>query len=478
MSTGIIIVSLGPGDPDLLNMKTLNVLKNASPLILRTVMHPIVSWLNGLHIPYSSLDQLYEQSDDFDQLSRSAAEYLISQAADTEVVYAVADALTDHTVRTLLRIKPVCLSVAVIPGLSAYDLYLSSSLGFLTDDALLTVPASDISDSFRFDPNHSLLITELDNPILTGQVKLCLSQLLDDEYDVYLIHANGQPERLPLWLLDRQSGIDHRCAVLVPGCGLLNRKRFVMNDLSALVDQLRSSGGCPWDRIQTHESLRPYMIEEAWECIACIDQQDMDHLCEELGDLLFQVVFHSSIGRSFDEFTLDDVISAICLKMIRRHPHVFGSADLKDPESVMTAWEMIKQNETGHNGLVASLDDVSSGLPSLKYAAKTFRKLNTAGLVRCKPAPVLADLTDLICKLRAEPESADYESLGRLLLLCTELCMISGTDPELLLHQAVDEMKSRLKSAEKRIIQDGKSMEHLTFEELGVYLNHVEGEIE
>ena len=478
MSNGIVIVSLGPGDPDLLNGKTLQALKSASPLFLRTGRHPIVSWLDSLQIPYSTLDQLYDDSEDFDQLNRKAAELLICKASGSEIVYAVPDALTDQTVRTLFNIKPDHLPVSVIPGLSACDLHLSASLPFLPDTSILVVPASDFSDSFRYDPGLSLLITELDNLILAGQVKLVLSELLEDDYPVFLLQENQSPVMLPLWQLDRQPAIDHRFAVLVPGSDMLSRKRFVMNDLTALMDRLRSPSGCPWDRVQTHASLRPYMIEEAWECVASIDQHDTDHLCEELGDLLFQVVFHSSIGKAFDEFTLNDVITAICMKMIRRHPHVFGDADLKDAESVRAVWETIKQDETGHTTAISSLDDVSSGLPSLKYASKTFRKLSATSFVRSDPAEVLTDISELISSLRSDPESADPDAPGRLLLLCSEYCYIIGSDSELLLHQTVDRIKSRLKSAEKIIIRDGKTLEDLTFQELGVYLNHVEGEIE
>ena len=478
MITDIIIVSLGPGDPDLLNTKTLRALRESGTLILRTGRHPLTSWLTDNGIPFSTLDFLYEESDDFDILNRNAAEYLIRQAQAGPIVYAVPDAPTDCTVRVLLHEKPESFSAVVIPGISLYDTHLSSVLSFLQDAAVTVVPADELSDSFHYDPNTSLLVTELDNPIQTGQVKLFLSDMLGDEHNVFLLQNEKKPFSLPLYELDRQTGIDHRSAVLIPGSGFLERSRFVFSDLEMLMEKLRSPDGCPWDRIQTHESLRPYVIEEAWECVACIDQQDPDHLCEELGDLLFQIFFHSSVGRSFGEFSLHDVVTAICSKMIHRHPHVFGSRDLKDAESVRSAWEQLKQEETGSWTVASSLDDVSAGLPSLKYAAKIMKKLQETAAVRSDPKPVLSDIGHLSSSLLSGTVSESTDSLGRLLLLCSELCFALGSDSELVLHQAVDRLKYRLKKVDEVVKNDGKSLEHLTFEELGVYLKHVEDEIE
>jgi len=478
MMADIIVISLGPGDPDLLNMKTLRTIREAKQLVLRTGRHPLVPWLEENHIIFSTLDSLYDQSDDFDTLNRAVCDLLIRLAASGPVVYAVPDAVSDRTVRTLLHEKPENLSVTVVPGLSLFDAHLTPALSFLQDAAVTSVPADELSGGFHYDPNTSLLVTELDNPIQSGDVKLFLSDLLGDEHPVYLLQEGKPPVSIPLFELDRQSGIDHRSAVLIPASGLLDRKRFAFSDLENLMETLRSPSGCPWDRLQTHESLRPYMVEEAWECVASIDQQDPEHLCEELGDLLFQVIFHSSVGRSYGEFTINDVISAICTKMIHRHPHVFGDRDLRDPDSVRAVWEQLKQEETGNTSVLSSLDDVSTGLPSLKYAAKVMKKLKGTAAVRSDPAPVITDIIETASSLRSETVDDGGEQLSRLLYLVAELCFIRGIDSELILHQAVDRLKTRLKIVEKAVKQDGKSLEYLTFDELGVYLNHVEGEIE
>ena len=164
--------------------------------------------------------------------------------------------------------------------------------------------------------------------------------------------------------------------------------------------------------------------------------------------------------------------------MIHRHPHVFGSCNQKDPDSVRAAWEQLKQEETGNTSVLSSLDDVSTGLPSLKYAAKVMKKLKGTAAVRSDPGPVLDDIINTASSLRSGTVDEGGELLSRLLYLVSELCFIRGLDSELILHQTVDRLKSRLKSVGKAVKHDGKSLEHLTFDELGVYLNHVEGEIE
>ena len=479
MKSEIIIVSIGQGDPDLLNAKTIRMLRESNRLLLRTCRHPITAWLESNNIVYQTLDHFYDDADDFDHLNSMIADHIFQEASGSTVVYAVPDSLTDSTVKMLFRTKPDHIRITVIPGIGSFDLHLSSSLQYLKDSSVQIVSAYDLLSSFSYDPRISLLITELDNIILAGQVKITLSNLLEDEHIVYLLRENRDPLSLPLYMLDRQQHINHFSALLIPGSDYLHREKYVLRDLAEIMNRLRSPEGCPWDRQQTHYSLRPFLIEEAWECVAAIDEEDYYHLAEELGDLLFQVVFHASIGNDYDEFTLNDVISSICAKMIRRHPHVFSDMNLRDAESVSAAWEQIKQAETGHHALSQKLDDVSCFLPALKYTAKLLKKA-------CKSSAFSGSSTEIIDEIREELNRIDNVSVsddlsglyGKLLVLCCFLCFHSGLDSEIILHQAADRLKHRLRNAEALAMKDGKSFESLTFRELCVYLKHVEGEIE
>ena len=470
----ITIVSLGPGDPDLLNEKTIYALKNTSMLVLRTSQHPITAWLDLNHIPYVSLDNLYAESEDFEALNHAVVSHIFSLSEKHPIVYAVPDASSDRTVRALFSRETDRSLLEVIPGTGAFDAYMSSSLPFLSDSPIAIVSASDFLDSPGCNPKYTLLITELDNPILAGHVKIRLSEILEDEHNILFFSANHAPYEIPLFMLDRQHCIDHRSALLIPGSDFRTRSQYVMQDLVDIMDCLRAPSGCSWDRVQTHESLRPYLLEEAWECIAAIDEKDTDHLCDELGDLLFQIVFHASIGKTFDEFTLNNVINNICAKMIRRHPHVFSETL---PESAKPSWEHIKQEETGHFSVSESLDDVSYGLPSLKYAAKILKKLNQTDIGTRTPEQIIADISSTLERINSDP-SQSKRFLGILLLLISELCCNMKVDSEMILHETLDGLKEKLKHAGTDANNNGKSFKHLTFSELGVYLQYVEGEIE
>ncbi len=479
MKSDIIIVSIGQGDPDLLNLKAIRTLRESNRLLLRTGRHPISGWLESNGIVYQTLDCFYENADDFDKLNSMIADHIFQEASKGQVVYAVPDSLMDSTVKTLFRNKPDHIHINVIPGVSAFDLHLSASLQYLGNSFVQAVSAYDLLSSFSYDPGNSLLITELDNVILAGQIKIALSNLLEDEHIVYLLREDSDPLPLPLYMLDRQQHFNHFSALLVPDSDYMHREKYVLRDLAEITDLLRSPEGCPWDQQQTHQSLRSFLIEEAWECVAAIDDDDYLHLGEELGDLLFQIIFHASIGNDFDEFTLNDVISSICAKMIRRHPHVFSDADLHDTESISAAWEQIKRSETGHHVLSQNLDDVSVSLPALKYTAKILKKACHNSAASESSFEIISAIRELLDRFSSDSVPEDLSGLcGNLLVLCCFLCFHSNIDSEVILHQAADRLKCRLRNAESLVMKDGKSFERLTFSELCVYLKHVEGEIE
>ena len=213
------------------------------------------------------------------------------------------------------------------------------------------------------------------------------------------------------------------------------------------------------------------MVEEAWEAVGAIEDRDMDHLADELGDVLFQVFIHASIARSFDEFTMTDVLSHICHKMIERHPHVFLRSDGETADQIAADWEKIKRRETGSRTVGDTLNDVSPSLPSLKYAIKLHKKLAQLPALRRDPALVAEDIRSCADRLLNPDGSLSEEKMASLLLACTELCRLSDRDAEILLHRAADRLKKRYQAAENKIFHDQKVPESLTKQELCVYLS-------
>jgi len=449
----ITVVSIGPGDPSFLNEITVRALRDASPLVLRTGRHPLSAWLETEGMAFRTLDHLYETSDDFDALSRAAAEELWSLSGTSpDLVYAVSDVLTDRTVDALFSSRPEGSEVRLVPGFSFADYYLPACRSFFSTADIRICPAASF-DGTGLQPSRPLLITELNDEITAGEVKQALSSWIRDEETVLFLPGDGKALPVPLYELDRQPFYDHLSAVACGPFSYEQRSRKTLEDLMEIMDRLRAPGGCPWDRKQTHQSLEPYVVEEAWEVVGAAEENDPLHLAEELGDLLFQVVFHTSIGKSFDEFTMDDVLSAICQKMIRRHPHVFAPAsgsgatdaavELPEAGTRITAeqvtdnWDKIKQAETGSKTPLEALKDVSPALPALRYAEKVLRKMKH---VPALPDPAPAEITESIRSLAEDldpalPVSELEKRFTALLFACSRLSAALGLDSEILLHE-------------------------------------------
>ena len=354
MKHTLTVVPLGPGDPALLTLRAADLLRSGIPVVFRTSHHPVAAWLTEQGFPFSSLDALYESAEDFDAMNHAMVQSLLERVRHGDLLYAVPDPLSDRSVSLLLREAAKKADVRVLPGVSLVDTGLAACRGQLDQSPYQTVSAADFS-AFPWNPSLPLLITELDSQLLAGEVKLKLNEMLEDQTSVFLLPPSGGaapvPLSIPLWELDRRKRYDQTVSLLVPGLDYLHRRRFRFEDLVEIMSRLRGRDGCPWDADQTHLSLRPYLVEEAWEAVDAIDHEDMDHLADELGDVLLQVVFHASIGASFDEFTCTDVMTNICRKMMQRHPQLFQEAavlpdSLREPGQSLT-WEEMKQRETG-----------------------------------------------------------------------------------------------------------------------------------
>ena len=447
MQSLITLVSIATGDPDFLNAKTVNALKESDRVFLRTSHSPITSWLKKEKICFSSLDNLYDTAEDFDHLSLAIAEHLWGQARLSPIVYAVPDLMVDSSVQELYRLCPGDGNIVVIPSIGLSDVIQASIRPLLLSSDLRTLSASDflLAD---YDPNTSVLITELDNPILAGDVKIHLSAFLDDIYQVIFLGSAAIQTEIPLYELDRQQNIDHLSAVFIPGRQYCSRNNFTLYDLEKIMDHLRDpQSGCPWDRKQTSDSLKEYIIEEAWETVGAIEENDPEKIADELGDLLFQIIFQSAIGKSKGDFDIRDVLNHICRKMIRRHPHVFHNESCNSEKEINLKWEEIKSVENGDNSVYDSLKNISTSLPSLRFSQKLLKKT----LLYNNQELLLSDILKKICELSSVLNSKQFNSdpsvVGDLLLNCAFYCQLQQLDAETLLHHAAEKyMDEILKS--------------------------------
>lgn len=238
--------------------------------------------------------------------------------------------------------------------------------------------------------------------------------------------------------------------------------------LQRVVHDLRSPGGCPWDREQTHASLMPNLVEEAYEVVEAVQSGDMVHLCEELGDLLLQVVFHGELGSETGAFDLDRIAHGIAEKLIRRHPHVYGDSGVTDTEGVLKQWDEIKRQEKG--GTKAFLAGVSKALPGLSRAAKLQKKAAKVGFDWPDTAGVLAKLREECEELEEATASGDAahaaEELGDVLFSAVNVARKLKLDPEVLMTAANAKFEARFSAMESALAAQGVLLEEAGLERM------------
>ena len=230
-----------------------------------------------------------------------------------------------------------------------------------------------------------------------------------------------------------------------------HKDRYDLQDLLRIMECLRAPDGCPWDRVQTHESIRRNMLEEAYEVVDAIDNHDVANLKEELGDVLLQVVFHARMAEEEGLFDFSDVTDGICKKLLFRHPHVFGSLEAKDPDGALASWEAAKQQEKGQRTAADTLDSVARALPGLIRADKLQSKARKAGFDWDEAAPALAKLQEETNELiaAAQGDGDPAEELGDVLFAAVKAGHFLGVDSEEALHRTCEKFISRFRTMEQ-----------------------------
>lgn len=250
-------------------------------------------------------------------------------------------------------------------------------------------------------------------------------------------------------------------------------ERYTIQDFCRIISILRGEHGCPWDREQTHESLRRNLLEEAYEVCEAIDEASSDHLREELGDLLMQIIFHASIEEEAGRFDLTDVSNGACRKLIYRHPHVFSTTSVADTAEVLENWEVLKRKEKSQGTHTSALDAVARSLPALWRAQKIQAKAKKCGFDWDDVADAMDKLREEVDELQAGLEAKDSENiaeeLGDVLFSAVNVARFAGVDPEYVLHGACEKFIRRFRAMEEGVLADGKRVEELSLEELDAY---------
>lgn len=441
-----------------LTLEACELLQSGRRVLLHTGRCGCADWLRGKGIAFGTLDALYESCEDFDEHARLAAQAVADAASQEDVVYGVFD-VRDRSVAALAALRPDVRVVAGPPVEGAL-------LALATGEARF-VEASDW-ENFHPAARECCFIRELDSRELACEVKLRLMEAYPEESGIWLMNAGEAPVKLPLYALDRAARYDHTTCALVPAVNdLMRLERYDFEHLNAIMRLLCAPDGCPWDRVQTHETLRPYILEEAYEVIDAIDAGEADHLYDELGDMLLQVALHAEIARRHGEFDISDVTTAICEKMIHRHSHVFGSDRVEDADAVIGLWNRNKMAERGQTTRSEVLRSVTRTLPALLRAVKVLKRSAEVGLGETDPAKGAEACTK---RLKQLPEAADAEALlGDALLAMADVARLKKVDPEIALNAAVNRFIDRFERAERELLNNYGNFEGLSPETLQKY---------
>ena len=249
---------------------------------------------------------------------------------------------------------------------------------------------------------------------------------------------------------------------------LVRKKSFDCNDLVEIVRILRAPGGCQWDQAQTHESIRRNFLEEAYEVAEAIGEGSTEHLKEELGDVLLQVVFHSSIEQDAGHFDLNDVADGVCRKLIYRHPHVFGDVTVHSTDEILSNWEELKKKEKGQKTQADALDAVARSLPALWRAEKVQKKAAKVGFDWPDVSGAMEKVSEETAELSAAMagDGDVTEELGDLLFAVVNAARFLKVDPEDALHAASDKFSARFRRVEEAAAAQGRRMEDMTLAEM------------
>ncbi len=448
----ITILGLGPGDPAHLTRQAWHVLSEADEVYLRTRRHPTAAGL-PTHLSLHSCDDLYETADDFAAVYEAIAQRIVALGRRPEgVLYAVPGhpLVGESSVqRILIRAREEDLAVRIVEGLSFVEPVLSV-LGIDGLAGLQLADATDLAAAHHppLDPDRPALIGQLYGRQLASEVKLTLMNGYTDDHPVTLVRAAGTDDgvtiTVPLYELDRSQTVDHLTTLYVPP---LNHAAGlpVFQDTVA---RLRAPDGCPWDREQTHQSLRANLLEEAYEVLAALDAGDDDRLCEELGDLLMQIALHVQIATEEGSFRFADVIGRIDGKLRRRHPHVFGDLAVEGTAEVLRNWEAIKASErgasAGETDHPSRLEGVPAILPALARAQALGDRAARAGFDWPDLEGVLEKVGEEVGELRSDDEpQARARELGDLLFSLVNLARWLGIDAEGALRGTCDRFVRR-----------------------------------
>lgn len=450
MST-VHIAGLGPGGPGLLTEETRALLSSGVRVMLRTRRHPTVEALD-LARTWESCDDLYATGGGFAAVYEAIGERVRRAADEGDLVFAVPGhpLVQEATVPPLIEsLRGAGHHVVVHPAVSYLDV-----AAVAVERDLDGIQLCD-GLALRIDPRRPAVVGQVHDRAAASQVKLALLELYPAAHGVALLHALGTAEQSvrwqPLEALDREPTA-YLDSLYVPPLALEADLRH-LDAAGAIVERLHAEGGCPWDREQTHSSLRKYLLEEAYELIEAIDSGDPERIAEEAGDVLLQVLMHANVGEREGTFAIGDVTETLIRKLIRRHPHVFGDVEVSSAAEVATNWEAIKRAERPERR--SSLDGVPAALPSLATSQAIQGRARKTGFDWPGMDGPLEKLAEEVGEFARAARAEREEEFGDILFVLAGIGARLGVDAEQALFGANLKFRRRFEELERTAAAEG-----------------------
>ena len=476
MNTGIVLMGLGPGDPELLTREAWQHLNQIPEIYLRTRQHPTVAGFPET-LKIISFDDLYETSEQFERVYAQIVERILELGQRPQgVTYAVPGSpfVAEATCPEIARqAKELGIPVRIIEGLSFLEPTFTA-LGIDPFSRTELVDALDLANLHTppFPPDQPALIAQIYSREVAAEVKLTLNAVYPDTHPVRLVHGAGTPrqmvEELRLYEIDRSPSVGLLTTLYLPPLS----PDSAVEGFQEIVAHLRAPDGCPWDKEQTQQSLGPSLLEETYEALSALEAGDEQGLSEELGDILLLLVMMSQIASEDGDFAFADVVQGIQRKIVYRHPHVFGDVQVDGTSNVLKNWENLKAAERNakgkeKNGPKGILDELPKTLPALMQAQEYQDRASHVGFdwqdidgVREK---VLEEWREVA---EAENEDERAKELGDLLFSVVNLIRWHKQDAETTLRQANMRFRQRFSHIEASARQQERKLTELSMNEM------------
>src|SRR5712692_4208264 len=537
ISTAITILGLGPGRWDDLTLQARALLEQAASdkktVFFRTLIHPVIEPLKReiTNLPIASFDSFYDEATNWDTLYQRMAQEICAQAEQQPpALYAVPGhpligeasvqlilqqarerGLSTNIVAGLSFLEPVCAVLELDPFTPGIQMIDATNLAALRSDEI----------AGKIIPTIHLLVAHIYHRRQASAVKLALGEYYPDEWPVKLVRSAGfapsetvgaqggdkprpyitasdtvgaqrgdKPRtyitttetviEMPLYEIDRSSLANHYNTLYVPPLEALDSLRLPETLRYITMRLRRDPDGCPWDRQQTHQSLTRYVIEETYEVVEALEENDLEKLAEELGDLLLQVYLHAEIARQDGDFNIGDVFEQVSAKLIRRHPHVFGQVEVDNAGQVVQNWEVIKRQEriaAGKDVLTESvLDGVPLAAPALIVAQEYQKRAAKTGFDYSSLQQVLAKLAEELQELQ-EATTPEHlrEEMGDVLFMVARVARELHVDAEEALRLANRKFRQRFQAMEQVTRDEGRMFSSYSLQEWTELWRRVKG---